>query len=202
MTRHRWHHWERAGIVAVALALASCAALPPPDHAADFAATKARAKRADEQCRADHAAGILKTEFQQARCIRSKVVPIFRDAGYPYMDLVYVLMAAKETAARKLDRGQVTRDRAEAQLNELGRRIHAEELQRFREHARPIRQAAVDAALLRGLDIVAPRGSSSGKADAAEPTQVAAPGPPKATVDQDGLRAVHGPGDGLRPNAW
>jgi hypothetical protein len=201
MKRCRWHRMERAGIVAAALMLACCAAPPPPDQTVGFAAAKAKAKHADERCRADHAAGILKTEFQQARCIRTKVVPIFSEAGYPYMDLVYVLMAAKETAARKVDRGQVTRDRAEAQLDELGRRIHAEELRRFRDQARPIRQAAVDDGLLRGLDILAPRGSPSAKPEAAESTE-AAPKLPASVVDQDGLRAVHGPGDGLRPNAW
>jgi hypothetical protein len=183
----------------VALALACCTTLPP-DPAAGFGAMKVKAKQADEQCRAEHAAGMLKTELQQARCIRAKVVPIFRDAGYPYMDLVYVLMAAMETAARKVDRGQVTSARAEAQLHELSSRIHAEELRRFREKAGPIRQAAAGDELLRGLDIVSSRAGPSGKPDGADPTQAAAPSLPSSVVDQDGLRAVHGPGDGLRPN--
>jgi hypothetical protein len=137
---------KRAAIIVFLSALAACSS--QPERSSDpYAAARREARLADDECHAEHLASGTASALDEARCVKHRVPPIFRAANYPYMDLVNLYMAAKETAARKIDNGSVEPAEARQQLQRLSRRISGEEKRRLSGGA-----AKRAPSLLAGLD--------------------------------------------------
>ena len=103
-----------------------------------------------------------------AECTSSKILDVYRERHYPYMDLIGVLEAARVVGAEKVDQGKISEAEYKFQLAELKSRLNSEAQKRDLALANAqVAQAQVDAsnaqanaAMLHGLSafITATRG--------------------------------------------
>lgn len=180
-------------IVAI-LALAGCGATtekPAADNATEN--VHAEAQAAVQECKEEHAKGELKSYVDEALCANPRIVTAYRKAKYPYMDLVYLGVAAKLAGAAKVDAGRLTEEQLESEIGQLRDRIAAEEQRR---RAAGITQSATNVPpdeLLDGLSAFEtasnpnPTSTAPVIAISADPTLAAAPpstpaDPPAAAV--------------------
>jgi hypothetical protein len=113
----------------------------------DFSCIATQAIRDDTkaailECRDRRLKREFKTFRQSAECSNPKIMAAYESAGYPYMDLVRVLLDVRLVAADNLDKGVITEIQAREQSSEFERRLTSED-QRRRNAAAP--QPSADA---------------------------------------------------------
>jgi hypothetical protein len=59
-----------------------------------------------------------------------RAAQVYKEVGYPYMDLVDSWLAERLTIAERVEKGELSEDKGDQQINELNRRIHTEAQQR------------------------------------------------------------------------
>jgi hypothetical protein len=99
-------------------------------------------KAAIMECRDRRLKHEFKTYKQSAECSNPKILAAYESAGYPYMDLVRVLLDARLVAAENLDKGAVTETQAREQSAEFERRLMSEDQRR--QAAAAASQASTD----------------------------------------------------------
>ena len=114
-------------ILMLGLTLAGCGSTysVPAIREAD---QKAQAAYAD--CDAQRQIGALKSYRQAAACAQPKVLAAYQQGGYPYMDLVELELAARTTAADRIDTGDVKAADVGRDIAELEHRLADERLRR------------------------------------------------------------------------
>jgi hypothetical protein len=121
----------RSGVIflLLGLALAGCGTtyLAAPTREADQ-----RAQAAYADCEAQRRSGALLSYRQAATCAQPKVLMAYKQSGYPYIDLVELELAARATAAERIDTGFASAADVDRDIAELERRI-ADERQRRRD---------------------------------------------------------------------
>lgn len=117
----RWRRLGAAGVVAV---LCGCGASPTDTPAIKAAGDKMHNIR--EQCEARHRTGEIKNVTEVERCADPGVIAAYREAGYPYMDLIRFAEAARLAGARKVDSGEISEHEYERQRLMLRDRLAAE----------------------------------------------------------------------------
>jgi hypothetical protein len=95
------------------------------------------------ECRDKRLKREFKTYKQSAECSNPKILAAYEGSGYPYMDLVRVLLDGRMVVADNLDKGAVTEAQARDQSAEFERRLMAEDQRRRAAAAAP--QASTDA---------------------------------------------------------
>jgi hypothetical protein len=115
--------------VLLGLALAGCGStyLAAATREADQ-----RAQAAYADCEAQRRSGVLRTYRLAAACAQPKVLAAYQQAGYPYIDLVQLELAARATGAERIDTGFSSAADVDRDIAELERRI-ADERQRRRD---------------------------------------------------------------------
>jgi hypothetical protein len=119
----------RMTLVLVALALAGCGSTYSASAVRD---ADERAQAAYAACDAQLRAGALTSYRQAAECARPRVLSIYQQSGYPYMDLVILELAARAIGAEHIDTGFANPDDVARDILTLEQRIAAER-QRRRE---------------------------------------------------------------------
>jgi len=110
-------------------------------------------KAAVLECRERRIRQEFKTYRQSVDCSNPKILAAYESSGYPYMDLVRLLLDARMMAAENLDKGAITETVAETQSAELERRLTAEDQKRRAAGAANTPVAASDpGAYLQGLN--------------------------------------------------
>jgi len=110
----------------LAPAIAACAAVFSRKEEADH-----RAQAAYAQCESLREAHRLATHLAAVDCAIPTVVGAYREAAYPFEDLLFMSIQARRIGAGRLDRGGVSEDEEKRDLATLGERIAAEEKRRF-----------------------------------------------------------------------
>lgn len=118
---HTWRCHAAAGAVAV---LCGCAAQPTDTPAIKAAGEHMHNIR--EQCEARHRTGELKKVTDVERCADPDVIAAYREAAYPYMDLIRFAEAARLAGAQKVDSGEISEHEYERQRLMLRDRLAAE----------------------------------------------------------------------------
>jgi hypothetical protein len=115
-----------------ALLLAGCA--PSPQQQAYYDAKERLwhlrqalhdARRAMERC-APGTRSDVRTYVESAACSNARVLAVWQDADYPYMDLLHLVAEARLAGARRVDAGAISADQYQAQLADLARRVALE----------------------------------------------------------------------------
>lgn len=96
----------------------------------------AKARVAVEGCEAKRKEGELKSEAAVVECANPQLLAAYIDARVLYLDLTKLWLAAKLDAAKKLDKGDITRAQYDLDLAEWRLKIASEEDRR--------KKAAVD----------------------------------------------------------
>jgi hypothetical protein len=107
-------------------------------------------------CRTKLDTGELKTFTDVAKCREIPVIQAYKDAQYPYMDLIRIVMAAGDAAAERIDRREVSEAEAKLQLSELMTRVAAEERRRWAAGTARASPRELTAELLQGLPALEP----------------------------------------------
>lgn len=143
---------RRFVVLWLVLLLPSC--LFAPQGRTKEARTEADA--AIEACDAQLRAGRLHSYRQAADCAAPQIITAYEESSYPFMDLIYLEVAARRVGAENLDRGAVSEDAVRRDMSELIRRLNAEADRR--EAAMKYGEAAPrgpgEAALLAGLHTI------------------------------------------------
>jgi hypothetical protein len=95
-----------------------------------FQTMRETTKAAVLECRERRMRDEFKTYRQSAECSNPQIMAAYQGAGYPFMDLVNVLVNARLMVADNLDKGAITEADAQAQSAELERRLTSEEQRR------------------------------------------------------------------------
>jgi hypothetical protein len=95
-----------------------------------------KTRAVNDGCEARRTAGEFKSEAAVIECANPDLLIAYIDARVLYLDLMQVWLAAKLDAARKLDKGEVTREQYDLSLADWKLKIAAEEDRR--------KKAAVD----------------------------------------------------------
>jgi hypothetical protein len=112
--RRTWRRLGASGAVAGALLLSGChSARPTETPAIKAAGEEMRGIRAE--CEARRRSGALTSVTAVERCAEPGVIAAYRDAGYPYMDLIRFAEAARLAGAQKVDRGEIALSEYERQ---------------------------------------------------------------------------------------
>jgi len=125
------------------------------------AAERDAARRSDTafaECEAQRASGKLASYQLVVVCDKPKVLQIYREDGYPFMDLVNFDLDARLAGAARIDGGVAAKANVDRDLAELARRI-ADEEQRRREASKPFGASAPPIPLdqlMAGLDTIKP----------------------------------------------
>jgi hypothetical protein len=146
----------RVTIILICLALANCGPIQRAQYRSAMKEATAIASAAVKECRERRLSGEFKTYVQSSQCANERIVQAYRDAGYPYMDLIAVTTAARVVASENIDHGRVSEAEAQLQLAELFTRIANEERRRDLETADAHQRAGMaiansTATLLQGL---------------------------------------------------
>ena len=96
----------------------------------------AKARAAVEGCEAKRKEGELTSEAAVVECANPQLLAAYIDARVLYLDLTKLWLAAKLDAAKKLDKGDITRAQYDLDLSEWRLKIASEEERR--------KKAAVD----------------------------------------------------------
>ena len=114
-----------SGVVAVALLLSGCHSTGPTETPAIKAAgEEMRGIRA--QCEARRRSGAITSVAAVERCAEPGVLAAYRDADYPYMDLIRFAEAARLAGAEKVDKGEISEREYDRQRLKLRDRLAAE----------------------------------------------------------------------------
>ena len=89
-----------------------------------------RAQAAYADCDAQRQSGALRSYRQAAACAQPKVLAAYQQAGYPYIDLVELELAARATGADSIDTGFASAADVNRDIAELEQRITAERQRR------------------------------------------------------------------------
>ena len=106
--------------------------------AARYREAEEKANAATAECRARRLAGDLPNREASARCSEPKIRSAYRDAGYPYMDLIDLHLAHRLLNAQRLDRGEISEEQARVENAELVTRINSEIARRDGMVPRPV----------------------------------------------------------------
>jgi hypothetical protein len=123
-SRQAWCSLAMAGALGGAL-LAGCHGTGPTETPAiKRAGDEMRDIRA--QCEARRRSGELTSVTAVERCAEPDVIAAYREAGYPYMDLIRFAEAARLAGAQKVDKGEIDEREYDRQRLELRDRLAAE----------------------------------------------------------------------------
>ena len=144
-----------ASVAVAGALLAGCHGAGPTETPAIKAAGE-RMRDIRAECEARRHSGELGSVTAVERCAEPRVIAAYRDAGYPYMDLIRFAEAARLAGAEKVDRGEIGERDYERQRLELRDRLAAEIKRRNRETPPPRSDAdmpdpSVTAKLVAGL---------------------------------------------------
>jgi hypothetical protein len=146
--------WRCLAVLACVV-LAGCGGAGPTETPAIKAASEEmRSIRA--QCEARRRSGELTSVTAVERCAEPGVIAAYRDAGYPYMDLIRFAEAARLAGAEKVDKGEISQSEYDHQRGALRDRLAAE-IDRRNAETPPARSTAdmpdpaVTAKLVTGL---------------------------------------------------
>jgi hypothetical protein len=136
---------------------------------ADFKAAAENFKVAAEDCKQKRLSGELKTYVESVQCSNPALISSYRNAGYPYMDLIELLAASRLVGAERIDKHEMTEAELQLQMAELNSRVTAEAQRRtlammnansqsMAAHAQAqSAQAQSTAVMLQGLSAFQPR---------------------------------------------
>ena len=119
-----WSRLVVSGALAGALLSACGGARPTETPAIKAAGEEMRGIRA--QCEARRRSGELRSVTAVERCAEPRVIAAYREAGYPYMDLIRFAEAARLAGAQKVDKGEIGESEYDRQRLELRERLAAE----------------------------------------------------------------------------
>jgi hypothetical protein len=114
-------------IVLLAVALAGCGSTFSASAVRD---ADERAQAAYADCDAQLRAGTLTSYRQAAECARPRVLLIYQQNGYPYLDLVNLELTARKIAAERIDAGDANPADVARDILTLEQRIAAERQRR------------------------------------------------------------------------
>ncbi len=117
----------RMTLILLALALAGCGSTYSASAARD---ADERAQAAYAACDAQLRAGALTSYRQAADCARPRVLSVYQQNGYPYMDLVNLDLSARAIGAERIDNGFASPADVERDILTLEQRIAAERQRR------------------------------------------------------------------------
>jgi len=139
-------------VLLLLLLLPSC--LFAPQGGTKEARTKADA--AIEDCLSQLRSGKLHSYREAADCAGPQIITVYQASAYPFMDLVYLEVAARRVGAENIDRGAVSEEAVRRDMSELVRRLTTEASRR--EAAMKYGDAAPrgpgEATLLAGLSTI------------------------------------------------
>jgi hypothetical protein len=119
--------------------LAGCGSRPTDTPAIKRAGEEMRGIRA--QCEARRRNGELTSVTAVERCAEPDVIAAYRNADYPYMDLIRFAEAARLAGAEKVDKGEISERDYERQRGKLRGRL-ADEIDRRNAETPPPRSDA------------------------------------------------------------
>jgi hypothetical protein len=99
-------------------------------QAISYKAAAERAQAAEEECRNERLAGVLKTRVDSANCSNPRIRDAWMAAEYPYMDLIDQILAHSLVVAERIDRGMLTEAEGQADQAEFTSRMVATAQQR------------------------------------------------------------------------
>lgn len=99
-------------------------------HAEQIKKAGEEMKAAIEECKNKRLSGELKTYVESAKCSNPRIVEAYKNANYPYMDLIGLFTAKRLELAEKIDNHELTEDQAQFQLAKLITQITDKERQR------------------------------------------------------------------------
>jgi hypothetical protein len=103
-------------------------------------------------CERAREAGRYPTHRAAVECAVPKVQEAYREAAYPYVDLLYIRIEARRRGAGKVDQGEVTEAQYQQDIATLEARIEAEEARRAELTGRGLTPTpAPDQTLVAGL---------------------------------------------------
>ena len=141
-------------ILAIAIFLLPMACVMPQSRKIE--ADKA-ARSAYEQCEALRKAGSLDNHVAAVDCALPKVINAYKEAAYPFEDLVFVTIAARRMGAANIDNGNATEAEVRHDIAQLDIRIAAEERRRLDVISYGGRPTPTpDEVLLQGLNALTP----------------------------------------------
>lgn len=105
--------------------LAGCYVSEPRNHEAE-----AKAQAAYANCEELRSLGQLKTHRAAVQCAARPVVEAYQAAAYPFMDLVFFSLEARQLGAERVDAGDVSDEQYQRDVAALDARIAAEEARR------------------------------------------------------------------------
>jgi len=79
-----------------------------------------------EQCQERRRSGEFKSVTEVERCADPRVTAAYREAGYPYMDLIRFAEAARLAGAQQVDKGEISESEYDRQRLMLRDRLAAE----------------------------------------------------------------------------
>lgn len=94
-----------------------------------------------DECRAKRLSGELPGYETSARCSNDRIRFFYADSGFPYMDLVDLLLAYQIAVSKRIDIGEISEEEANVQLAEVETRIVSEEQRRSAVTAQASSQA-------------------------------------------------------------
>jgi len=129
-----------AASAALACAVLSGCGGPQPTDTPAIKAAGEQMRSIREQCQERRRSGELKSVTEVERCADPGVIAAYREAAYPYMDLIRFAEAARLAGAQKVDKGEISESEYERQRLMLRDRLAAEIKRRNAE--RPPRPSA------------------------------------------------------------
>ena len=171
------HRRSRRGLLTgalVPLALTACIMSAQRTAESDEAAADAYQK-----CENLRIAGVVKSHVASVDCAIPKVQQAYQVAAYPFMDLVYFSLEARQLGAERVDAGDVSDEQYQRDVAALDARVAAEEARRRNAmtlggNAKPVPPSA----LVQGL----PSFAEEARAAAPRPT-------PNGCVPLGGIRS-------------
>jgi hypothetical protein len=91
----------------------------------------AQVKEAMDGCMNARLSGVLKGYLASAQCSTPKVRELYVRSGYPFMDLIELALAARESDAEKVDEGKMTLAEFRLHFAQINEQIAQEEMRRL-----------------------------------------------------------------------
>jgi len=117
---------------------------------------RARADAAIASCDDQLRGGRLRSYRQAADCAGPQIITAYQAAAYPFMELVYLEVAARRVGSENVDRGAVSDEAYRRDIDELVRRLGAEAKRRAAamKYGEPAGGGPGEATLLAGLTTI------------------------------------------------
>ena len=143
---------RRVAVLLVVLVLPSCLFAPQ----GRTKEARANADAAIEACLAQLRSGKLHSYRQAADCAGPQIIIAYQETAYPFMDLVYLEVAARRVGAENIDRGAVSEEAVARDMSELERRLSAEANRRqaAMKYGDAAPRGAGEATMLAGLSTI------------------------------------------------